>query len=122
MTQDRIEKSIEQGIPVLVIHTYFDADVGKTVSTMVEEAITQGCFSLVIDLSACAIINSSGVATLLDLACRIVQDFRGSLFLVGLDTLKRSVLDIGGVLMFAEEKPTRAEAVTAAADSHFSRS
>jgi anti-anti-sigma regulatory factor len=114
MTQKRIVRTLEQGVPVVAVETYFDAEIGVAIVTIADEILRDGGLQLIIDLGACPIINSSGVASLLDLSCKIVQDYRGDVFLVGLDQLKRSVLDIGGVLFFAEEKASRAEALASA--------
>ena len=111
MTQNRIELTVVQEVPILTVHTYFDAEIGQGVTAHVEDILQRGGTRLIIDLTTCAIVNSSGVAALLDLACKVVQDFRGCLFLAGLDTLKRTVLDIGGVLMFAQEVKTPQDAL-----------
>ncbi len=89
----------EDKIMIMTIGVYVHADVGREIALEAEKAFVEGkCSSLIIDLTGCPLVNSPGIAYLLDIACRISQDFKGKLIFCGLDSLKFNIFTIAGVL------------------------
>ena len=90
------------GIPIFTVSGYFDEDLGKELNVKADPLLVQGKTRLIIDLSKSPVVNSLGVAQLLDLTVRVVEDFAGKLYLVGVAPVVVKVLKLAGVLPQAE--------------------
>ncbi len=91
------------GIPVFRITRYFDEECGGWVNKTVDEHLCAGKLKFIIDFSGCKVINSPGVGKMLEVAVKITADFQGTLFLCGLDPLKRKVFLMARDLPAARE-------------------
>ncbi len=105
----RIER--DQGIPVIQVSGYFNETTGQEINDKLDPLMKDGAFAFVLDLSKTEVINSPGLGKLLDITLKIIDDFKGMLFICGVDRLKRSVLTMIGVLPLARELPDRAQAL-----------
>ncbi|MFZ2958440.1 MAG: hypothetical protein WA705_16255 [Candidatus Ozemobacteraceae bacterium] len=90
------------GIPVLAMKGYFEENAGEKLAQAAERFLQHGKTALVVDFGECLVINSLGVAALLDLTLRVVDDFKGHIIFARLDHLKNSVLTMAGVFPLAE--------------------
>ncbi|MBF0498496.1 MAG: hypothetical protein HQM09_00050 [Candidatus Riflebacteria bacterium] len=96
-------KTVElDGIPVFVIKGYFEEKAGEKLAQEADRYLQQGRIILIIDFGECLVINSLGVASMLDLTLRVVDDFKGRVFFSRLDQLKTSVLKMAGAIPLAE--------------------
>ena len=106
MNSFSLEASSIQGFPVIRLAGYLAADSREPFFALVEERLEQGEIRMVFDFSGCTLINSPGVVVLMDLAYRVVEDFKGRLVLTGLDELKMRVLKIAGMFPRIQSAPT----------------
>ncbi|RCK81621.1 MAG: hypothetical protein OZSIB_0755 [Candidatus Ozemobacter sibiricus] len=102
--------SSANGVPVLTFHGYYSQQGGEAVEAQVAAALDRGQKNVILDLTKCTIINSPGIAKLMDVVMKVVDDFRGKLVLVGLDNSKKQFLTMTGVLPLATAVSTLAEA------------
>ncbi len=107
-----LRETVHEGFVILHVIGYCEAELGARLVERIESLARAGNTRIVIDLATCSIINSPGVASLLDAALRLVEDFRGRLVLCGLDRLKTSVLSMAKVLPMV---PATADVPTAVA-------
>ncbi len=106
-----IQAGEQEGIPVFTVNGYFDEGLGKELNTLADAALVKGKTRLIVDLSACPVMNSMGVAQLLELTVRTIEDFAGHLLLVGVCPVVLKVIKLAGVVPQAELVPTLAQAV-----------
>ncbi|MBF0543005.1 MAG: STAS domain-containing protein [Candidatus Riflebacteria bacterium] len=100
----------ENGTVVEVeITGYFDGKAGATVKEAIWEFLRKKKNLLLIDFLNCKIINSPGLAALMNITLGITDDFRGKLVLTGLDELKQNVLEMAGVIPLAETAPAKGD-------------
>lgn len=109
-----IQPGEQDGFPIFAVHGYFDEELGKELNTLADALLMKGKTCLIIDLTACPVMNSMGVAQLLELTVRVVEDFVGHLLLVGVSSVILRVLKLAGVVPQAELVPTLAQALTEA--------
>ena len=109
--------SIEQrpGLAVATAAGYYDKEAGRKVNEAVSAVLMANRIYVVLDLSRCKVINSPGVASLVSLAIKVNDDFRGRLFLVGVDELKAKVFKVVGLTPLATAVPTIEAGVAEAA-------
>lgn len=96
--------------PVIAVKGYFNAETGKEVHQVADNLLRQDKIQIIIDFAACKVVNSLGIASLIDLALKILDDFKGRLVLAGLDDFKVSVFETAGLFPLAEGAKTVAEA------------
>ena len=89
-------------VVVVVISGYFTGEAGEAVNNAVEKYVLAGKIRFLMDFSKCTLINSPGVASLLDISMKIVDDFKGRLVLCGLDQMKWTVLKMVRIIPLAE--------------------
>ena len=95
---------------VIEIKGYFDGVAGQSLDAAVDALARKGKTGVILDFGPCDIINSMGVAALLDILLKVTEDFKGKVVFCGLDTLKRNVFKIAGLFSVAPEAPDRAQA------------
>jgi len=98
------------GVPVLVVKGYCNGEAGEKLLSEVDLLASQKKTSVVIDFSECKVINSPGVAALMDLTLKVLDDFKGKLVVTGLDNLKKSVLSMARIIPMAGVAATVQEA------------
>ena len=109
-------KTLDQnGVIVFGVGGYFEVNAGKQLRAYVEERVQAGKLRFVLDLTDCKVINSLGVAAVLDIAVKVIDDYRGKLVLSGLDAMKTSVFTLAGIIPYLPAVKTMAEAVKLAA-------
>lgn len=80
--------------------------IAEKVSALCDEDRTQ----IIFDFSGCQVINSLGIATLLEVLM-IVQDYEGTAVITGLDAAKKKFFSLTGVFSVAESSDDQAQAV-----------
>ncbi len=98
------------GIPVIAITGYFSKEGGEAVEAKINASLDGGRKKIVLDMSGCTVINSPGIAKLMEMAMKVIDDFQGALILVGLDNSKKQFLGMTGVLPLAGTAATLDEA------------
>lgn len=107
----------KDGVTIFSFSGYCTADAGIHLSGMVEELMQTPRKGIVWDFSACRLINSPGVVALMDVAMRIVDDFKAALVITGADATQISVFRMAGVIPVADLANDLDEAVKMAARS-----
>ncbi|MBF0546055.1 MAG: hypothetical protein HQM08_16545 [Candidatus Riflebacteria bacterium] len=98
------------GFPVICFEGYCAAEGGKSLLKKVHEVLQSKRNRIIIDFVKCTIINSPGMASLLDTTMLIVEDFKGKCVLIGMDNSKKQFLQMTGVLPLAATAETIEEA------------
>jgi len=101
----------ENDVTIVSIQGYFSAQSGKDLQKAVRDRFRQGRLLFVLDFSPCKLVNSPGVASLMDLTLKIIDDYKGRLAVCGLNPLKREVFEMIGILPMAIEAGDTAEAL-----------
>lgn len=86
------------GFPVVDVLGYFNDEAGDLLEKLTVPLLENGRVDLILDFSQCKVINSLGVAALMELALKYVDDYQGKLVFCSLDKFKFQVLNISGVL------------------------
>lgn len=97
--------------PVLSVKGYLGEGAGKEVVQKVDPLLLQGHKRIVFDFSETKVINSPGVASLLDLVFKVRDDFGGQVFLTGVDSVKRKILSMVSVATENNVAPSLSEAI-----------
>lgn len=95
---------------------YLELDGGAEIKNAIEAALQNGILKFVVDFSKTELISSPGVAALLDLASRIVDDFNGTLSTFGLDKHHNAVLEMAGFFFLAIQAKDETSAMAAVQD------
>jgi len=104
-------ETIENGeINIFKLKGYFTGDSGIVLTQKVDELLKSGKIFIVLDFLDCSSVNSLGAASLLDLALKVIDVFRGRFILTGLNQLKVSFFSMAGIIPVAEVASTIEEA------------
>ena len=108
-----MEFAQEGDVLVYRLFGYFDDTAGKALKEACEKQITEGKILFVFNLKGTPVINSPGLAILLDLVVQIIDYNDGKAGIVGLNNLTRNALRMTGVLTLCKEFPGEPEAIAA---------
>lgn len=104
----------QDSVAIFTITGYFTQPTGEQLRLKVDELLSRDKAEMIIEFSKVLVINSPGVAGLLDLVLHILDDLEGAVYLVGLDRLKSQVLTMAGIIPLATSFETIDEAMRAA--------
>ena len=110
MSEDSVQASEIQGFPVLAVSGYLNGELAGDLQGKAAALLREKKVNIIIDLSACKVINSPGVSTLLDLVLNVQEDMQGMVVFCGLDPLKQKVFKMAGILPRAKVAPALADA------------
>lgn len=96
---------------VLQPRGYLDKAAGETLLALARKTMKPGTARLALDLSGTPVINSSGLATLVELITLVLDEREGAVAVVGLSGLARSALSAIGILAMVREAPSEADAI-----------
>ncbi|MBF0544757.1 MAG: hypothetical protein HQM08_10005 [Candidatus Riflebacteria bacterium] len=111
MNSFEIEVKEIRNTQIIQIKGYFSADAGKNVNDLIDDLLRKNKLDFIIDFSVCKLINSPGVVALMDSTMKIVDDYKGKLFFIGVDDLKVSVFKMAGVFPLAGKATSLDEAL-----------
>ena len=97
-----LEESIPGGVVVITVRGYFNDSAGQELSEIINRHLREDRTRFVFDFQFCSLINSMGVADLLEIALRIVEDFKGKLILSALKPFMAEILTLASVLPIAK--------------------
>lgn len=106
-----VEMQVLEGFPVIALNGYFEAKTYGKLETLVEQLLSQGKNSLVLDFSKCVALNSVAIGQFLFLATKVVEDFQGALLLAHATPVMKRVFDLAGITGFAQIAPTVQDAI-----------
>jgi hypothetical protein len=99
------------GVPVFLAPPYFAGETGQELHQQVAQLFQQGSNRLVIDFRACKVVTSPGISSLMDLALKLGDDYRGKMAFANLDQVKTQVFTLVGVVPLVPLAQTVEEAV-----------
>jgi len=102
MNSFTLRQTNHRDFAVIEVEGYYAAEAGQETKTIVAELLANDRINIIMDFSACRLINSPGVVAIMQVAMEVVEDFGGKLVLVGLDDLKVTVLEMAGVIPLAD--------------------
>ena len=101
-----VELKDMQGIPVIEISGYYNAEAGDRAKELVAGLLGQRKNRMVFDFSKVVAINSPGVTRLMDLSFEVIDDHQGKIVLAGLNALTVKVLTLANILPMVDAAPT----------------
>ena len=106
-----INKDIIGKICVLRPVGYVDEKGGAALVASAEEALSDGYLKILIDFSGSPVINSQGIAQIIELAEIIVDEKGGDLAYFGLSELSASVFKMVGLFQMGDSYDNEKEAL-----------
>ncbi|MFZ2956308.1 MAG: STAS domain-containing protein [Candidatus Ozemobacteraceae bacterium] len=100
--QSQIELRTVDNVVVAEVTGYYNDDTGREILARLDSVLRSGTNRLIIDFANCPLINSMGVASLLELTFRIREDHFGHIILSHITELMENVFDMAGILPLAE--------------------
>lgn len=113
MAEFKCEAVIEGSVCVLRLSGYVDDEGGRKVTEVFQDACQKGLTSFVLNFTGSPVINSSGVAQILELSEILVVEKSGKLAFVGLSKLTQGVFKVVGLLKMGQLFPSETEAISA---------
>jgi anti-anti-sigma regulatory factor len=99
---------------IVLVKGYCTPALIQDLQTAMEPHLQQEKNQVILDFSACSIINSPGISSLLELLLIIREDFFGKVFFSGLSALLKEVFSFAGVDSLMTEQPSLPQAIEAA--------
>ncbi len=116
MSNFTIATAKNKGVFIIRPCGYVDENGGAAIFATVQKALPEGHQKFILNLAASPVINSQGIAQIIELAEIIVDEKNGELAFTGLSELAGGVFKMVGLLQMAEAYPTEQAAVDAMAD------
>ncbi len=102
-----------QEVQVFTISGYFAGETGSSLQKKVEELFKSGSKAFVLDFQGCKVINSQGIGAVMDLSLKILDDYRGKIAIVNVDSTKIAVFQLVGVFPLVPLSANMEEAIKA---------
>ncbi|MBF0546993.1 MAG: STAS domain-containing protein [Candidatus Riflebacteria bacterium] len=95
---------------ILRTNGYLNEEGGEFLKKSFEEGFALGFQNFLINFTGTPVINSLGIAKVLEVAEEVVEDRKGSLVFTGLNELTMGVFKMVGLLKMGKAFPTEPEA------------
>ncbi|NLI79719.1 MAG: STAS domain-containing protein [Candidatus Riflebacteria bacterium] len=95
------------------IRGYFNDEAGRHLQERLKPLLKKGSNRILLDFSRCEVINSPGVAGLLETAVEVIEDHRGMLVLCGLQETSQNILQMAGLFIYATATADRTTGLAA---------
>ncbi|HNS08462.1 MAG TPA: STAS domain-containing protein [Candidatus Ozemobacteraceae bacterium] len=92
---------------------YVDEHGGAAIFATVQKALPEGHQKFILNLAASPVINSQGIAQIIELAEIIVDEKNGELAFTGLSELAGGVFKMVGLLQMGDAYPSEQQAIEA---------
>lgn len=102
-------------VVVADIRGYFNDEAGRRLQEGLKPLLKKGANRILLDFSLCEIINSPGVAALLETAVEVIEDHRGKMVLCGLQETSQDILKMAGMFIYATVAADRTAGLAALA-------
>ena len=106
-----IKTDFSQKFPIISIRGYLARDAGAQLVSQVEKLAGEHNVNFIFDLSECKVISSPGVAAIMSITFKVLDDYQGKVVLLGLDPFKIQVLKMSRVIPMAYAVSTLKEAL-----------
>jgi anti-anti-sigma regulatory factor len=98
--------------PVVQIQGYFEESLGEKLNALHHELLLQGNTCFILDFSRCSVVNSLGLAVLIDVKDRILGDYKGRLIFVALKPTMKKAFEFAELIPGAIPVENLAQALT----------
>ncbi|OIP23526.1 hypothetical protein AUK22_09675 [bacterium CG2_30_54_10] len=95
----------------IALSGYLEQIGGGKLKEFVEARLQEGALKFVVNFQAIELISSPGVAALLDIASKIIDDFAGKIAVFGLDGHHLAVLEMSGLFFLASQAASEPDAI-----------
>jgi hypothetical protein len=103
--------SPDEKVVILSFAGYFNHLIGEKAEKIIESHSLNGKTRFLFDFSRCQLINSPGVASMVDIVLKITDDFKGRIALTGLDQMKHTIFKMVHVIPSAYPAPNTEDAL-----------
>lgn len=111
MSNFTIKTDNNNGVYIIRSNGYLDENGGAAVFAAVQQALPEGYQKFILNLQDSPVINSQGIAQIIELCEIIVDEKNGELAFVGLSELTNGVFKMVGLLQMGDAYPTETEAI-----------
>ncbi len=111
MTNFSIKTDNKNGIYIIRSNGYLDEHGGAAVFAAVQQALPEGYQRFILNLHESPVINSQGIAQIIELCEIIVDEKNGEIAFVGLSELTSGVFRMVGLLQMGDPYPDEASAL-----------
>jgi len=101
-------------VVVFSLSGYLEDLGGSQLKAFVDKTLQDGISKVILDFRKIELISSPGVAAILDIASKIIDDFNGRIVVFGLDHHHLAVLEMSGLFFLAIQASDESTAMTAA--------
>lgn len=116
MSNFSIKTDSKNGVYVIRSNGYLDEHGGAAVFAAVQQALPDGYQKFILNLHASPVINSQGIAQIIELCEIIVDEKNGEIGFVGLSELTNGVFKMVGLLQMGDAYCSEGEAIEQMAD------
>ncbi len=116
MTNFTITTENKNGIFIIRSNGYLDENGGEIVFNAVQQAIPEGYQKFILNLQHSPVINSQGIAQIIELCEIVVDEKNGLVAFVGLSELTSGVFKMVGLLQMGDDYADEQEALEQMAD------
>lgn len=95
----------------IALSGYLEQTGGAQMKEFVEARLQEGVLKFVLNFQGIELISSPGVAALLDVASKVIDDFAGRMAVFGLDGHHLAVLEMSGLFFLASQAASEPDAV-----------
>ncbi len=111
VSQFKLDQTPQGKIVVLATHGYIEDSAATQLIDAVNKLLEQGVAAFVLDLTDSRVVASPGLAGILDICIKIVDDSDGRIVICGLDRMKENVFSMAAIFQYAEKTATQTEAI-----------
>ncbi|MDN5279187.1 MAG: hypothetical protein PWR01_3152 [Clostridiales bacterium] len=111
MTNFTLQTDKKNGVFIIRSNGYLDENGGAILFEAVQKALPEGFQKFILDLSESPVINSQGIAQIIEISEIIVDEKSGTLAFVGLSELTMGVFKMVGLLQMGDAYPSEEEAL-----------
>jgi anti-anti-sigma factor len=116
MTNFSLVSEKKDGVYIIRSNGYVDEHGGAVLFEAVQKALPEGFQKFILDLRESPVINSQGIAQIIEISEIIVDEKSGDLAFVGLSELTMGVFKMVGLLQMGDAFPSEKEALEFLAD------
>ena len=104
------EKRREEDIIIISLSGYLEKEGGGRLKECINGALQEGVRKVIFDFHSIELINSPGMAALLEIGGRVVEEMEGKIVVFGLDAHHQAVLELSTFFWLASQASDEAGA------------
>ncbi|MFZ2959940.1 MAG: STAS domain-containing protein [Candidatus Ozemobacteraceae bacterium] len=113
MEKFRFSTKREGDTVVISLFGYLENTGGTDLKKSVDASLQEGILHYILNFKGIELISSPGVASLLDIGSRVIDDFDGRIAAFGLDSHHSAVLEMSGFFFMVTQAADEGEALSA---------